>query len=613
MTVSASATLDLATVLKASQSLSSTIQLDQLMTTLLQLVLEHAGADKGALLLLHDQQWFVDAVATVGQLTRLESIYLPNSTEISQVLVNIVTRNLEPVMIADAMVDPILKEDGYVVQQQPQSMYCIPILHNGKPIAILYLENHITTGAFTSDRLEFLKFLCSQAAICLENARLYQQSQTYAQQLEHSLEKLQISEARYRYLATATSQIIWLASPEGENLDTVHWMAYTGQSQEEVQGTGWLNALHPDDLEHTTRDWLQAVETKSLYKTEYRIRGADGIYRYFVVRGVPLLAEDGNVKEWIGTCTDIDARRRAEDQLRHKSQELEQTLQELQTMQLQLIQNEKMSALGNLIAGVAHEINNPVGFIKGNIQPALEYVKDLFHLIDLYQQKYPQSGVEIEDEIEKIDLEFIREDLPKVISSMKEGINRIGNISTSLRTFSRADSDVPITFNLHEGLESTILILKHRLKANENRPAIKVIQKYGQIPNVECFAGQVNQVFMNILANAIDALEEANIGRSFAQIQADPNCILIMTEWLETEGEVCVRIRDNGLGISEVTKHKIFDHLFTTKEVGKGTGLGLAIARQIVVEKHGGSLEVQSQLGQGSEFLIRLPIRLPCP
>jgi signal transduction histidine kinase len=278
-------------------------------------------------------------------------------------------------------------------------------------------------------------------------------------------------------------------------------------------------------------------------------------------------------------------------------------------MQLQLVQKEKMSALGNLVAGVAHEINNPVGFLKGNIQPALDYIKDLFGLIDLYQEKYPNPDAEIEDEIETIDLEFLREDLPKLVSSMQEGVARIGNISTSLRTFSRADSDTPVPFNLHEGLDSTILILKHRLKANENRPEIKVIKNYGQIPNVECFAGQLNQVFMNILANAIDALEESNIGRSFAEIKAEPNWIAITTECVETQNAVCVKIRDNGTGIPASVKHKIFDHLFTTKSVGKGTGLGLAIADQIVTQKHNGLLEVNSTLGQGSEFIITLPVK----
>jgi len=265
-----------------------------------------------------------------------------------------------------------------------------------------------------------------------------------------------------------------------------------------------------------------------------------------------------------------------------------------------------MSALGNLVAGVAHEINNPVGFLSGNIQYALEHISNLFSLLDIYQQECKNPSAVIQAEIEAIELEYIREDLPKLIASMETGVDRIRDISTSLRTFSRADSDRPIPFNLHEGIDSTILILKHRLKANENRPEIEVIKEYGQIPLVECYAGQLNQVFMNILANAIDALEESNKGRIFADIQANTNRITIRTA---IEGEqVKIAVSDNGCGIPEDVQERVFEHLFTTKAVGKGTGLGLAIARQIVVEIHGGTIEVNYHLGEGTEFAIVLPV-----
>ncbi|MEG4008090.1 ATP-binding protein, partial [Microcoleus sp. Pol1C5] len=289
------------------------------------------------------------------------------------------------------------------------------------------------------------------------------------------------------------------------------------------------------------------------------------------------------------------------------AQKLELYLHDLKQMQLQLVQSEKMSALGNLVAGVAHEINNPVGFIAGNLEPAQEYVGDLFHLIELYQEKFPHPGVEIESEIEEMDLEYLREDLPKLIGSMQEGVERIRNISTSLRTFSRADSDRPGSFNIHDGLESTLLILKHRLKASEFRPAIEVVKEYGNLPLVKCFPGQLNQVFMNILANAIDALEESNKGRSFSEIKALPNQITVQTALSEDNNQVLIRIKDNGVGMSAEVKENIFNHLFTTKPVGQGTGLGLSIAHQIVVEKHGGTLLVHSSLGQGSEFVISIP------
>ena len=279
---------------------------------------------------------------------------------------------------------------------------------------------------------------------------------------------------------------------------------------------------------------------------------------------------------------------------------------ELEASQLQLIQNEKMSALGNLVAGVAHEINNPIGAIVGNVNVAQDYINDLLGIIDLYGRKFPQPDAEIEDQLEAVDLDYIREDLPKLIRAMKDGGDRITSISKSLCTFSRADSDTKQIFNLHEGIDSTILILKHRLKANERRPAIEIITHYSDLPEIECFPGQLNQVFMNILANAIDALDESNNGRSFTEIQADPNKILVKT-FVENH-HVKISIADNAKGIGQEVKQKIFDRLFTTKPVGKGTGLGLAIARQIVEQTHGGKLSCNSILGQGTEFVIEFSL-----
>jgi len=284
---------------------------------------------------------------------------------------------------------------------------------------------------------------------------------------------------------------------------------------------------------------------------------------------------------------------------------VQQALQELQQAQLQLVQSEKMSALGNLVAGVAHEINNPVGFLQGNIQPAREYVQDLLGLIDLYQEKVPNPDAELEDEIEAIDLEFVREDLPKLLNSMNVGVDRIRNISNSLRTFSRQDQDQKTAFNLHEGLDSTLLILKHRTKANEQRPKIEVIKEYGALPDIECFPGQLNQVFMNILANAIDAFEEANQGKNYQEIEANPNIITLHTSVVGEQAQI--RIQDNGCGMKSEVREQIFEQGFTTKGVGKGTGLGMAIARQIVEEKHGGTLSCHSELGKGTEFTIELP------
>ncbi|MBD2507143.1 response regulator [Nostoc muscorum FACHB-395] len=297
-----------------------------------------------------------------------------------------------------------------------------------------------------------------------------------------------------------------------------------------------------------------------------------------------------------------------EKRVAERTAALSRALKDLQESQLQLVQTEKMSALGQLVAGVAHEINNPVGFIHGNLGHASVYFQDMANIINLYQQHYPNPVPEIQEEIAGIDLKYILSDLPNLISSMKEGVQRIRNISTSLRIFSRADSDRKVFCNIHDGIDSTIMILKHRLKASEARPDIKIVKSYDILPDLECFIGQLNQVFMNLLANAIDALEESNIGRTYIEIEANPNEILIQTTLTEDNNYILIRIKDNGVGMSADVQEKIFDHLFTTKSVGQGTGLGLSIARHIVVEKHGGTLEVNSGLGNGSEFIIKLPV-----
>ncbi|MGB5900172.1 MAG: AAA family ATPase [Geitlerinemataceae cyanobacterium] len=280
----------------------------------------------------------------------------------------------------------------------------------------------------------------------------------------------------------------------------------------------------------------------------------------------------------------------------------------LRTSQLQIVQGEKMATLGQLVAGVAHEINNPVGFIAANISHAKGYFDDLMGLIELYQEIYPDPDPRIEEEIETIDLDFLREDLPKIMNSMDVGTDRIRQISKSLRTFSRNDESAKVSVDLNEGIDSTLMILKHRLKANNQRPGIEIIRDYGNLPEVECFAGQLNQVFMNLLANAIDALDESNQGRTYAEIQEKPNTIKITTQLQESRNTVMVSIADNGEGMAEEVKQKVFEHLFTTKPVGKGTGLGLSISRQIVVEKHGGQLSCQSTIGHGTKFIIEIPV-----
>ena len=722
---------------------------------------------------------------------------------------------------------------------------------------------------------------------------------------------LRQSEERYRSLIAATSEIVWVVDPQGQTVDIPAWRAYTGQTVEEVRGLRWLSALHPDDRSRTAKVWADAVANKTLFDTEYRIRSKDGIYRYFSVRAVPVLAEDGSVREWVGICTDIhdrklaenalqqkeeflrsiyegveqtvfvldvqedgdlhyvginpvgerisglsngewygktpeqifglvlgasvrqrytkclqagevisyeelvtfggvdtyalttltpvrnvegriyriigtvnditerklaeEALRQSEAQLRQKAQreqllnqiasqiresldidtilattvqtirnllqvdrcifiwyfpspepvwhivheaknpdlfsllgyypadvtgtlaqrlfnleiyrvddvaalseqiereyflscncksvldllvntrsgamgvvsciqhssvrswsdeevellravcdqlaiaisqaqlyaqsqdsarlakeqtqQLEQALQELQQTQTQLIQTEKMSSLGQMVAGIAHELNNPTSFIHGNITHAQEYIQNLMDLVQLYQQEYPNPTPQIQDFLEQMDFDFITVDLPKLLKSMKMGTERISQMVVSLRNFSRLDEAEVKDVDLHEGIDNTLLILSNRLKQG-----ITVIKQYGILPLIECYPAQLNQVFMNIIGNAIDALIERN------EIL---NKQITITTKVVDNGKIKVQIGDNGFGIPPKIKAKIFDPFFTTKKVGQGTGLGLSICYKIV-QKHQGNIEVNSQMGSGCEFVITLPVKQGC-
>ncbi|MEG4281883.1 AAA family ATPase [Microcoleus sp. A006_D1] len=463
--------LDLSAFVKASQAITSEIVLDKLLTKLINILLENAAAQKVVLLLLKNDVLCIEATGTAGEdkVKLLPSIPVENSQDVPQSAINYVHRTKKHLVLDNATVAAPFNADAYIGKYQPKSILCLPIIYQSQRRGIIYLENALTVGAFTDERVEVFKVLVSQVAIAVENAGLYARE-------------------------------------------------------------------------------------------------------------------------------------------KEKSQQLEKSFNELQEAQLQLIQSEKMSALGNLIAGVAHEINNPLGFIAGNVDAAAEASSDLIDYLQLYQEKFPNPGDELEDKASDIDLEYLMEDLPKMLLSMKSGTERIRNISTSLRTFSRADTANKVSANIHEGIDSTLLILQYRLKANDSRPAIQIIKEYGYMPPVKCYFGQLNQVFMNLLANAIDCFDEFNQGRSYAEVEAVPNTIAIITHVSQDSNSVVITIKDNGGGMSGDVRAKIFDHLFTTKGVGKGTGLGLSISRQIVEETHGGKLSCESVLGAGTEFAIALPL-----
>jgi len=294
----------------------------------------------------------------------------------------------------------------------------------------------------------------------------------------------------------------------------------------------------------------------------------------------------------------------AQKNLEQRTAELSQTLDHLKQSQLHLVQSEKMSSLGQLMAGIAHEINNPVNFINANLAPAEDYIRDLMTFIDLYRECHPQAHPKIQAWMDENDLEYLQEDLPKLLNSMKLGSDRIRKLVLSLRNFSRLDESDLKMVDLHEGIDSTLLILQHRLKANPNYPTLQVIKDYGELPLVECYPSQLNQVFMNLLSNAIDALEE-----NTQKTPKSTNPTITIRTFVSHDNWVNIAIADNGSGISEASRVKLFDPFFTTKPVGKGTGLGLSISHQIVTEKHNGKIDCHSTLGQSTEFVVQIPVR----
>ena len=372
-------------------------------------------------------------------------------------------------------------------------------------------------------------------------------------------------------------------------------LGYSPQKIQEMGDKLLPAIIHPEDLPKvlSNNQKISMIEDGEIYETEHRVKQADGKYRWLYNRNTVFHRnQNGEVTQFLAVATDITERKLAEI-------ELQNTLHELKTTQAQLIQSEKMSSLGQMVAGVAHEINNPVNFIHGNLSPASQYAEDLLKLLELYQQHYPNPPENIQSEIETIDLEFLKQDFIKILDSMKQGTQRIREIVLSLRNFSRLDEAQFKAVDIHEGIDSTLMILQNRLKSKPNFPQIQIIKNYSSLPLVDCFPSQLNQVLMNILANAIDALESQK-SLSTPQIQ-------IHTKLLDNN-RIAIHLSDNGSGIPPEIQSKLFDPFFTTKEIGKGTGLGLSISYQIVVNKHGGNLSCKSIPGEGTEFIIEIPV-----
>lgn len=426
---------------------------------------------------------------------------------------------------------------------------------------------------------------------------------------------LQASQHFIQRIADSSPNILYIFDIEEQhnvyaNQELVTLLGYSHAEIHQMGENLIPNIMHPDDRETVTHHHQKFLTAKDgdIFEVEFRVRRVNGEWCWLYTRETPFnRSEEGNIKQILGVSTDVTERKQATIELQQQAQNLENTLRELQRTQAQLIHSEKMSSVGNMVAGVAHEINNPVNFIHGNLIPASEYVRDLLRLLELYQQYYPEPVAEIQAEIADIELDFLKEDLIKLLQSMRIGTQRIREIVLSLRNFSRLDEAEFKLVDIHEGLDSTLMILHHRLKAKPANSEIVVIKEYGELPLINCYPGQLNQVFMNILSNAIDALEESFVN----DCEQMPNPqICIRTEVINSN-RVAIHISDNGRGIPQEIVSKLFDPFFTTKDVGKGTGLGLSISYQIVVDRHCGKLYCNSVLGKGAEFVIEIPITQP--
>ena len=480
--------------MKAAQAISQEIELEKLLTTLMETAIANAGAQSGNLILCQDDnQWFVVIQAdskpkqvntfreqAQGEQIQHLEIPLKRYQKIPQSLINLVRYTQKTAVFENLSSAAQFAGDRYVVTHQPKSVLCIPIIRQKKLIGILYLENNLTLGAFTLDRIEILQLLTSQAAISIENARLYQKNENYSQILESEVKR----------------------------------------------------------------------------KTQA---------------------------------------------LNQKAQDLEQALRTLQRTQAQLIQNEKMSSLGQLVAGIAHEINNPISFIEGNLSYTKSYIEEMISLLGLYQQEYSQPSSVIKGKCEEIDLDFLFEDVTKIIKSMESGSNRIRQIVLSLRNFSRLDESAIKAVDVHTGIESTLLILQNRLQGSENQKEIKIIKEYcHNLPKITCYPSELNQVFLNIINNGIDGIRDNPQSSEVPEIR-------IRTQGID-DGWISIGIANTDSTIPVNIQERIFEPFFTTKPVGSGTGLGLFVSYSIV-QKHGGIVNVYSKPEEGTEFEIVLPLQ----
>jgi PAS domain S-box-containing protein len=643
--------LDLGTVIKASQSLSGEIKLEQLLSTLMQVAIENAGAEKGALILVEGDSLAIAAQCASGRNFNINSTPVVDSQEIPIAIINYVWRTQETLVINDVAGETNFAADSYIIAQQPKSVLCLPIQNQGKAIGILYLENNLTANAFTSDRLAVLKILSSQAAISIENAKLYANLET---KVAERTQELQQSEARFRQLYEQSADAILLL--DGEvfidcNPATVKMMRCTDKQQLlSLQPAQLSPEIQPDgrnSFEKAKEITAMAFDRGS-YRFEWMHRRLDGedFWVEVLLTVIPLDGKDILHTVW----REIGARKQAESNLYQKNEELINTLQQLETTQEELIESEKMAALGQLVAGVAHEVNTPLGAIRssaGNVSkfldttleqlPALfqslspEAARDFLNLLqlsleqsatlstkeerkfkralrgqlqelgiadsDILADRLVMMGVyhEIDpfipllqrpDSLHILEIAYKLSELKRGIANINTATDRASKVVFALKTYARYDrSGEKIAASLTEGIETILTLYQNQLKQG-----VEVVRNYAEIPPIMCYPDELNQVWTNLIHNALQAMDYRG---------------KLALDLVEQSGQVKISITDSGKGIPEEIQGKIFNPFFTTKPAGEGSGLGLDIAKKIV-EKHQGKIEVESIPGK-TTFHVFLP------